>query len=213
MAAFVATGHEPFTVSSVVESRTTSPRLTNGIKRETSPLALNGCPSKPSPPAPSVATDGTLTHVRSSLPSRLPVSLHGHVSSSSWHGSHLKKEVGKEAKTWGDPRLVLLLLGFRLGLGGVNPIYYETIKLLYTFPQSVGIAYYFLGVRGDGLFHLDPHHSPLAMLLRPFVREQQASSIVWSPPSLSPEAASAHARRRSKRPESGKGIASRAGDR
>ncbi|KAJ6622319.1 hypothetical protein B0H10DRAFT_1944707 [Mycena sp. CBHHK59/15] len=28
----------------------------------------------------------------------------------------------------------------RLGLDGVNPVYYETIKLLYTFPQSVGIA-------------------------------------------------------------------------
>ncbi|KAJ7870574.1 hypothetical protein B0H14DRAFT_3860915 [Mycena olivaceomarginata] len=45
--AFIATGDEhisPLTVSSVVESRTTSPWLTNGIKRK-SPLALNGVPA------------------------------------------------------------------------------------------------------------------------------------------------------------------------
>ncbi|KAJ7245089.1 hypothetical protein C8J57DRAFT_1191054 [Mycena rebaudengoi] len=73
---------------------------------------------------------------------------------------------------WGD-RPVLLLLGIRLGLDGVNPVYYETIKMLYTFPQSVGIAggrpsssYYFVGVQGDGLFYLDPHHSRPAVPLR-----------------------------------------------
>ncbi|KAJ7249831.1 hypothetical protein C8J57DRAFT_1079396, partial [Mycena rebaudengoi] len=54
----------------------------------------------------------------------------------------------------------------RLGLDGVNPVYYETIKMLYTFPQSVSIAggrpsssYYLVGVQGDGLFYLDLHHS------------------------------------------------------
>ncbi|KAJ7210944.1 hypothetical protein C8J57DRAFT_1400464, partial [Mycena rebaudengoi] len=38
--------------------------------------------------------------------------------------------------------------------------------MLYTFPQSVGIAggrpsssYYFVGVQGDRLFYLGPHHS------------------------------------------------------
>ncbi|KAJ7670543.1 hypothetical protein B0H17DRAFT_948658, partial [Mycena rosella] len=53
-----------------------------------------------------------------------------------------------------------------LGLDRVNPVYYETIKLLYTFPQSVGImggqplsSYYFIGVQGEGLFYLNPHHS------------------------------------------------------
>ncbi|KAJ7205880.1 hypothetical protein C8J57DRAFT_1404949 [Mycena rebaudengoi] len=46
--------------------------------------------------------------------------------------------------------------------------------MLYTFPQSVGIAggrpsssYYFVGVQGDGLFYLDPHHSRPAVPLRP----------------------------------------------
>ncbi|KAJ7232279.1 hypothetical protein C8J57DRAFT_176660 [Mycena rebaudengoi] len=75
-------------------------------------------------------------------------------------------------KRWGD-RPVLLLLNIRLGLDGVNPVYYETIKMLYTFPQAVGIAggrpsssYYFLGVQGDGLLYLDPHHSRPAVPLR-----------------------------------------------
>ncbi|KAJ7348511.1 hypothetical protein DFH08DRAFT_866104 [Mycena albidolilacea] len=55
------------------------------------------------------------------------VSSHGHSSSSRRSGS--KK--GKEPKK-GD-RPVLLLLGMRLGLDGVNPIYYETTMLLYIF--------------------------------------------------------------------------------
>ncbi|KIY72637.1 hypothetical protein CYLTODRAFT_367405 [Cylindrobasidium torrendii FP15055 ss-10] len=75
-------------------------------------------------------------------------------------------------KRWGR-RPVLLLLGIRLGLDGVNPVYYETIKMLYTFPQSVGIAggrpsssYYFVGSQADNLFYLDPHHARPAIPLR-----------------------------------------------
>ncbi|KAF7325374.1 hypothetical protein MSAN_02514700 [Mycena sanguinolenta] len=141
----------------------------------------------------SVATDGTLyqnevfaaSHSPSSF-GPIPLSAassvsssHGHGSSSSHRGSSRgkdKESKGKE-KRWGD-RPVLLLLGIRLGLDGVNPIYYETVKRLYTFPQSVGIAggrpsssYYFVGVQGDGLFYLDPHHSRPAVPLRPFVGE------------------------------------------
>ncbi|KAF9808590.1 hypothetical protein IEO21_07806 [Rhodonia placenta] len=75
--------------------------------------------------------------------------------------------------SWGD-RAVLVLIGIRLGLDGVNPIYYDTIKALYTFPQSVGIAggrpsssYYFVGSQADNLFYLDPHHARPAVSLRP----------------------------------------------
>jgi hypothetical protein len=52
--AFVATGDghiSPLTVSSVVESRTTSPWLTNGIKHKASPFALNGVPAPAVPTA------------------------------------------------------------------------------------------------------------------------------------------------------------------
>ncbi|THH09782.1 hypothetical protein EW146_g8585 [Bondarzewia mesenterica] len=80
-----------------------------------------------------------------------------------------------KATYWGD-RAVLVLIGIRLGLDGVNPIYYDTIKAstLYTFPQSVGIAggrpsssYYFVGSQADNLFYLDPHHTRPAISLRP----------------------------------------------
>ncbi|KAJ7105379.1 hypothetical protein C8R44DRAFT_332382 [Mycena epipterygia] len=140
-----------------------------------------------------VATDGKLhqtkVHAASHSPAALvtlqhvhsPASSHRHGSassqahSSSSHGANGKE--GKDTKpdtcAWGD-RPVLLLLGIQLGLGGVNSVGCETIKMLYTFPQSVGIAggrpsssYYFVGVQSDGLFYLDPHHSRPAVPLRP----------------------------------------------
>ncbi|VDC03274.1 unnamed protein product [Peniophora sp. CBMAI 1063] len=74
---------------------------------------------------------------------------------------------------WGG-RAVLVLVGLRLGLDGVNPIYYESVKTLFTWPQSVGIAggrpsssYYFVGTQADALFYLDPHHARPAVPLRP----------------------------------------------
>ncbi|KAI9461081.1 cysteine protease required for autophagy [Russula earlei] len=81
---------------------------------------------------------------------------------------------------WGG-RAVVVLIGIRLGLDGVNPIYYDTIKALYTFPQSIGIAggrpsssYYFVGSQADNLFYLDPHHSRTTIPLRlpPHVAER-----------------------------------------
>ncbi|KAJ7633993.1 peptidase family C54-domain-containing protein [Mycena rosella] len=145
----------------------------------------------------SVATDGTLYQTEVFAASHSPASLaalhaahahsstaHSHSSSatparspgsSAGHSAHSKGHGKPETKVWGD-RPVLLLLGIRLGLDGVNPVYHETIKLLYTFPQSVGIAggrpsssYYFVGVQENGLFYLDPHHSRPAVPLRPFI--------------------------------------------
>ena len=68
---------------------------------------------------------------------------------------------------------------------GVNPIYYDTIKVLqlvyftcirliplYSFPQLIGIAgrssssYCFVGSRAGNLFYLDPHHAGTAIPLR-----------------------------------------------
>ncbi|KAJ7625161.1 hypothetical protein B0H17DRAFT_576185 [Mycena rosella] len=135
----------------------------------------------------SVATDGTLYQTEVFAASHSPASLvalhavhahsstaHSHSSSatparspgsSAGHSAHSKGHGKPETKVWGD-RAVPLLLGIRLGLDGVNPVYHETIKLLYTFPQSVGIAggrpsssYYLVGVQENGLFYLDPHHS------------------------------------------------------
>ncbi|KAJ6580082.1 hypothetical protein DFH09DRAFT_1076988 [Mycena vulgaris] len=90
---------------------------------------------------------------------------------------------------WGD-RLVLLRLGIRL-----NPVYHEMIKMLYTFPQSVGItddhplsSNYFVGVQGNGLLHLDPHHSRPAIPLRPFMGEPAPPPTHDDRRSLGPEA-------------------------
>ncbi|MCO5585190.1 hypothetical protein L7F22_039122 [Adiantum nelumboides] len=62
-------------------------------------------------------------------------------------------------------RPILVLIGVRLGLEGVHPMYHDSIKATFSFPQSVGIAggrpsssYYFVGYQGNSLFYLDPHH-------------------------------------------------------
>ncbi|KAG8220332.1 cysteine protease required for autophagy [Butyriboletus roseoflavus] len=91
--------------------------------------------------------------------------------------------------SWGG-QAVLVLIGIRLGIDGVNPIYYEPIKALYTFPQSVGIAggrpsssYYFMGSQADNLFYLDPHHARPAVPFRP----APPSSVHGYPTVRSPE--------------------------
>ncbi|XAO26553.1 cysteine protease ATG4 [Cryptococcus bacillisporus CA1280] len=57
--------------------------------------------------------------------------------SPTFNPSTKKKRDNAEAKEgkWGE-RAVLILVGIRLGLDGVNPIYYDSIKALFTFPQS-----------------------------------------------------------------------------
>jgi len=102
-------------------------------------------------------------------------------------GTTSKRSSSERGRIWGD-KAVLVLVGLRLGLDGVNPIYYESIKVsslmqatvsradfqsLFTFPQSVGIAggrpsssYYFTGTQGDSLFYLDPHFTRPAVPLK-----------------------------------------------
>lgn len=67
-----------------------------------------------------------------------------------------------EGTSWKRP--VLVLVNVRLGLEGVNPVYHDSIKSVFRFPQSVGIAggrpissYYFVGAQADSLFYIDPH--------------------------------------------------------
>ncbi|KAI5451359.1 Cysteine protease atg4 [Naganishia albida] len=79
---------------------------------------------------------------------------------------------GEKGDEWGG-KGVLILAGVRLGMQGVNPLYHESIKALFTFPQSVGIAggrpsssYYFIGTQGDNLFYLDPHFTRPAIPLQ-----------------------------------------------
>ncbi|PGH30532.1 hypothetical protein GX50_06712 [[Emmonsia] crescens] len=64
----------------------------------------------------------------------------------------------------------LILLGIRLGIDRVTPVYWEALKAVLKYPQSVGIAggrpsssHYFIGAQGSHFFYLDPHHTRPAL--------------------------------------------------
>lgn len=64
----------------------------------------------------------------------------------------------------------LILLGIRLGLDRITPVYHEALKSSLTYPQSIGIAggrpsssHYFIGCQGDLFFYLDPHETRPAL--------------------------------------------------
>ncbi|PYH95192.1 hypothetical protein BO71DRAFT_398198 [Aspergillus ellipticus CBS 707.79] len=70
----------------------------------------------------------------------------------------------------------LILLGTRLGIDHITPVYWDGLKATLKFPQSVGIAggrpsasHYFVGTQGSYLFYLDPHNT------RPAVPEYSGS--------------------------------------
>ena len=104
----------------------------------------------------------------------------------------------RKLSRWGG-RVAVVLIGIQLGIDGVNPIYYETIKVcdslhlfsrafdltsmnmkvLHILSQSVGIAggrpsssYYFVVSKADNLFYLDPHHTRATVPLRPPTQTQ-----------------------------------------
>ncbi|KAL4911827.1 hypothetical protein BDW62DRAFT_216968 [Aspergillus aurantiobrunneus] len=66
----------------------------------------------------------------------------------------------------GIVRPTLILLGLRLGIDRVTAVYWNGLKAVLQFPQSVGIAggrpsasHYFIGVQGSHFFYLDPHNT------------------------------------------------------
>lgn len=92
-------------------------------------------------------------------------------------GSVYRTEVqAASGGNWQTP--VLLLIGLRLGIDGVNPIYHEGVQKVFEFPQSVGIAggrpsssYYFVGAQAGALFYIDPHHPKPAVAHQPLPSE------------------------------------------
>ncbi|OXV06063.1 hypothetical protein Egran_06169 [Elaphomyces granulatus] len=67
----------------------------------------------------------------------------------------------------------LILLGVRLGIDRVTPVYWKSLTDLLKYPQSVGIAggrpsasHYFVGVQSSSFFYLDPHHTRPALPYR-----------------------------------------------
>ncbi|GKZ36473.1 cysteine protease atg4 [Aspergillus brasiliensis] len=72
--------------------------------------------------------------------------------------------------TSGDFQPTLILLGTRLGIDNITPVYWDGLKAALQFPQSVGIAggrpsasHYFVGAQGSHLFYLDPHYTRPAL--------------------------------------------------
>ncbi|EDN95087.1 hypothetical protein SS1G_10962 [Sclerotinia sclerotiorum 1980 UF-70] len=64
----------------------------------------------------------------------------------------------------------LILVGTRLGLDKITPVYWEALKSSLQMPQSVGIAggrpsssHYFIGVQESDFFYLDPHQTRPAL--------------------------------------------------
>ena len=64
----------------------------------------------------------------------------------------------------------LILLGIRLGIDRITPVYHEALKRSLTYPQSIGIAggrpsssHHFVGVQNDTFFYLDPHETRPAL--------------------------------------------------
>ncbi|KAH8169056.1 peptidase family c54 domain-containing protein [Sarocladium implicatum] len=64
----------------------------------------------------------------------------------------------------------LILVGTRLGIDKITPVYWEALMAALQTPQSIGIAggrpsssHYFVGTQGSFLFYLDPHHTRRAL--------------------------------------------------
>ncbi|EMC99638.1 hypothetical protein BAUCODRAFT_344306 [Baudoinia panamericana UAMH 10762] len=68
----------------------------------------------------------------------------------------------------------LIVLGIRLGIDRITPVYHAALKATLEMPQSVGIAggrpsssHYFVGHQGDNFFYLDPHTTRQAIPQNP----------------------------------------------
>ncbi|KAG9202177.1 Cysteine protease atg4 [Epicoccum nigrum] len=64
----------------------------------------------------------------------------------------------------GNWQPTLILVGTRLGIDKITPVYWEALKAALQMKQSIGIAggrpsasHYFIGTQGNNFFYLDPH--------------------------------------------------------
>ncbi|KNC97056.1 cysteine protease ATG4 [Spizellomyces punctatus DAOM BR117] len=93
----------------------------------------------------------------------------------------INNECTKGHEGW---RGTLILVPIRLGVEGLNPVYFDALKACFSLPQCVGIAggrpnssLFFIGVEGNHLVYLDPH------FLRPAVEVKHPAS--YAPEDLS----------------------------
>ncbi|KAH9210074.1 putative cysteine protease atg4 [Leptodontidium sp. 2 PMI_412] len=78
----------------------------------------------------------------------------------------------------------LILVGTRLGLDKITPVYWEALKAALQMPQSIGIAggqpsssHYFIGVQGQYFFYLDPHQTRPALPLPERIEDYSQDDI------------------------------------
>ncbi|KAK2628888.1 hypothetical protein QTJ16_001991 [Diplocarpon rosae] len=78
----------------------------------------------------------------------------------------------------------LILVGTRLGVDKITPVYWEALKSSLQIPQSIGVAggqpsssHYFIGVQGQYFFYLDPHQTRPALPLPDNVEDYSPEDI------------------------------------
>lgn len=83
------------------------------------------------------------------------------------------RSIATSSSTDSSIKPTLILLGIRLGLDRITPVYHEALKSALTYPQSMGIAggrpsssHYFVGCQGDMFLYLDPHETRPALPYR-----------------------------------------------
>jgi len=69
---------------------------------------------------------------------------------------------------------VMIIVPTRLGVSGVNPVYYKSIQLYMRIRQSIGFvggkpnaSYYFVGYQEHTLYYLDPHLTQPSIFITP----------------------------------------------
>ena len=79
---------------------------------------------------------------------------------------------------------ILILIGIRLGIDRITPVYREALKASLQQSHSIGIAggrpssaHHFVGVQGDNFFYMDPHQTRPALPLREDLDEYSESEI------------------------------------
>lgn len=72
----------------------------------------------------------------------------------------------------------LIVLGIRLGIDRITPVYHAALKAALEMPQSVGIAggrpsssHYFIGHQGEQFFYLDPHSTRALLPQQPSLED------------------------------------------
>jgi cysteine protease ATG4 len=78
----------------------------------------------------------------------------------------------------------LILLGIRLGIDRITPVYHEALKSSLTYPQSIGIAggrpsssHYFVGHQDSTFLYLDPHETRPAFPFHPDPNSYTAAEL------------------------------------